>query len=177
VRYKAHDSASGSFFCTIDIKATKRALAYGYISFKKHRKIGKSLFHCGTLPLRGFGCSCATGLPSAQKGELAGCLAAWDVHVERNAAPVLNVGRNFTIAPVGCLAQAVRASRAPQGVLFFNLKTSFRTHKERLNKNTCDDTRACFLLVVSWCLQRTLLRQGHWHFLGGIIVLTPTSRI
>jgi hypothetical protein len=30
VRNKAHDSASGRFCCTLDIKATKRALAYGY---------------------------------------------------------------------------------------------------------------------------------------------------
>ena len=106
VRNKAHDSASGRFFCTLDIKATKRALAYGYITFKKHRKFGKSLFTCGTLPLRGFGCSCGSGLPSAQKGELTVCLAAWDVQVARNAAPVLNVDRNFIIVLVGGLAQA-----------------------------------------------------------------------
>ena len=59
------------------------------------------------MPLRGFGCSCGSGLPSAQKGELTVRLAAWDVQVARNAAPVLNVDRNFIIVLVGGgLAQA-----------------------------------------------------------------------
>jgi hypothetical protein len=66
---------------------------------------------------------------------------------------VLKVERNFSIVLVGGLAQAVRASEAPQGVLFSNLNTFFGIHKERLNKS--NGTRACFLLVVSWCLQRT----------------------
>jgi hypothetical protein len=118
------------------------------MAFKNIESSEKSLFNCDTMPLRGFGCSCGSGLPSAQKGELTVCLAAWDVQVARNAAPVLNVGRNFIIVLVGGLAQAVRASRAPQGVLFSNLNTFFRTHKERLNKSTDDGIRACFLLVV-----------------------------
>ena len=155
VRNKAHDSAPGRFFCTLDIKATKRALAYGYITFKNVESSEKSLFTCGTLPLRCFGCSCGSGLPSAQKGELNVCLAAWDVQVARSACPVLNLGRDFNIAFVGGLAQAVRVSRASQGDFFSNLNTSFKTHKGRLNKRTGDDTRSCFLLVVSWCLQRT----------------------
>jgi hypothetical protein len=84
---------------------------------------------------------------------------------------VLHVGRISIIALVGGLAQAVRAraSRPPQGILFSNLNTYFRTHKDRLNENTGHDSRACFLFAFFLVPAAGLIStQRQWHFLGDI---------
>ena len=135
VRNKAHDSAPGRFFCTLGITLTKRALAYGYITFKKHRKFGNITLHLRhlaaswlRLQLRFWPSQCTKG----RAGRLP-CGLGCPSSTQRR--PVLKVDRNFIIALVGGLAQAVRASRAPQGVLFSNLNTPFRNHKEYSNKS------------------------------------------
>jgi hypothetical protein len=80
---------------------------------------------------------------------------------------VLKVDRNFIIALVGGLAQAARARRDPQEVLFSKISTP-PSEPTTKNKSTSDNTRlfsfGC-VLVPAADLTST---QRQWHFLGGI---------